>query len=151
VEAAPAGGLSPPGEGGVRATLVHLTNAVYGATSSPLGAGRRDKGLTAAGREAIAQLNVRRIFVDLAHIHERGFWDAVSVHDRSQPLLASHTGVAGVRPQWRNLTDAQIKAVADTGGTIGIIFNAPFLRRRGGPRGAGRVVEHIAHVRRGAA
>jgi membrane dipeptidase len=148
VEAAPAGVLSLPDDGVVRATLVHLTNAVYGATSSPLGAGRRDKGLTAAGREAIAQLNVRRIFVDLAHIHERGFWDAVAVHDRSQPLLVSHTGVAGVRPHWRNLTDAQIKAVADTGGTIGIIFNAPFLRRRGGPRDAGMVVEHIAHVMR---
>src|SRR5262245_53352762 len=54
VEAAPAGVLSLPDDGIVRATLVHLTNAVYGATSSPLGAGRGDKGLTAAGREAIA-------------------------------------------------------------------------------------------------
>lgn len=148
VEAAPEGVLSLPDDGVVRATLVHLTNAVYGATSSPLGAGRRDKDLTAAGREAIAQLNARRIFVDLAHIHERGFWGAVAVHDRSQPLLVTHTGVAGVRPHWRNLTDAQIKAVADTGGTIGIIFSAQFLRRPDGPRDAGMVVEHVLHVMR---
>ena len=90
VEAAPEGVLSLPDDGVVRATLVHLTDAVYGATSSPLGAGRRDKDLTAAGREAIAQLNARRIFVDLAHIHERGFWGAVAVHDRSQPLRDPH-------------------------------------------------------------
>ncbi len=148
LEGAPAGVLSLPDDGIVRATLVHLTNAVYGATSSPLGAGRRDKGLTAAGREAIAQLNARRIFVDLAHIHERAFWEAVAVHDRSQPLIVTHTGVAGVRPHWRNLTDGQIRAVADSGGTVGIIFQASFLRRRDGPRDAGMVVEHVAHVMR---
>jgi membrane dipeptidase len=148
LEGAPEGVRSLPDDGIVRATLVHLTNAVYGATSSPLGAGRRDKGLTAAGREAIAGLNERRIFLDLAHIHEQAFWDAMLVHDRSQPLLVTHTGVAGVRPHWRNVTDAQIKAVAETGGTIGIIFQAGFLRRRGGPRDAGMVAEHVAHVMR---
>jgi len=148
LEAAPEGVLSLPDDGVVRATLVHLTNSVYGATSSPLGGGRRDKGLTAAGREVIAQLNARRIFLDLAHIHERGFWDAVAVHDRGQPLIVTHTGVNGVRPHWRNLTDAQIKAVADTGGTVGIIFHEPFLRRPGGPRDARMVVEHIQHVMR---
>jgi membrane dipeptidase len=148
VEGAPAGVLSLPDEGVVRATLVHLTNAVYGATSSPLGAARRQKGLTARGREAVAQLNARRIFVDLAHAHERTFWDVVAVHDRTQPLLVTHTGVAAVRPHWRNLSDAQIKAVADTGGTIGIIFAVQFLRRPGGPRDAGMIVEHITHVMR---
>jgi len=146
LEAAPDGVLSLPDDGLVRATLVHLTNAVYGATSSPLGAGRANKGLTDAGREAVTQLNTKRIFVDLAHIHERAFFDAVAVHDRSQPLLVSHTGVAAVCPHWRNLSDAQIKAIADTGGTIGIIFHRPFLRRPGGPTDAGMVVEHIAHV-----
>jgi membrane dipeptidase len=148
VEGALAGVLSLPDDGIVRATLVHLTNAVYGATSSPLGAARRTKGLTPAGHEAVAQLNARRIFVDLAHAHERTFWDVVAAHDRTQPLLVTHTGVAGVLPHWRNLTDAQIKAVADTGGTVGIIFAAQFLRRPGGPRDAGMVAEHIVHVMR---
>jgi len=146
VEGAPDGVQSLPDDGIVSATLVHLTNAIYGATSSPLGAARRRKGLTAAGYEALEQLNSRRIFVDLAHIHERGFWDVVAAHDRTQPLIVTHTGVAKVRPHWRNLTDSQIKAVADTGGVIGIIFAEQFLRRPGGPRDAGMIVEHIAHV-----
>ena len=132
----------------VRATLVHLTNAVYGATSSPLGAGRTDKSLTPAGHDAVAALDARRVFVDLAHVHERTFWDAVAAHDRSLPLIVTHTGVSGVRPHWRNLTDEQIKAVADTGGTIGIIFHEQFLWRRGGPTDADMVVEHILHVLR---
>ncbi len=146
VQGAPAGVASIPDDCVVRATLVHLTNSVYGATSSPLHKMRAEKGLTAAGRSLIAQLNARRVFVDLAHVHERTFHDAVAVHDRTQPLIVTHTGVAGVRPHWRNLTDAQIKAVADTGGTIGIIFNEPFLSRPGGPRDGAMVIEHVEHV-----
>lgn len=146
VEGAPGGVASIPDDCIVRATLVHLTNSAYGATSSPLGFTRSDKGLTAAGRELIAQLNARRVFVDLAHVHERAFHDAVAVHDRAQPLIVTHTGVAGVRPHWRNLSDAQIKAVADTGGTIGIIFSEQFLKRPGGPSDGAMVVEHIEHV-----
>lgn len=146
IEAAPDGVAELARDGIVRVTLVHLTNAVYGATSSPLGAGRRDKGLTAAGRRLVEELNAHRIFVDLAHIHERAFFDAVAVHDRRQPLLVTHTGVAGVRPHWRNLTDAQLRAIADTGGTVGIIFQAGFLSRPGGPRDAGMIAEHVAHV-----
>jgi membrane dipeptidase len=146
LDAAPDGPASIPDDAIVRVTLVHLTNAVYGGTSSPLGRLRPDPGLTARGRELVAQLNARRIFVDLAHIHERAFFDAVAVHDRTQPLLVTHTGVRGVRSMWRNLTDAQLRAVADTGGTVGIIFAEPFLKRPGGPRDAGMVVEHIAHV-----
>src|SRR4029453_19022109 len=62
LEGAPEGVRSLPDNGIVRATLVHLTNAVYGATSSPLGVGRRDKGLTAAGGAAVCGLNPGPIF-----------------------------------------------------------------------------------------
>lgn len=146
LEAAPDGVASIPDDSITRVTLVHLTNSCYGATSAPFSMLRRDKGLSDRGRELVRQLNDRRIFVDLAHIHPRGFWDAVEVHDRTQPLIATHTGVAGVKPHWRNLDDDQIKAIADTGGTIGIIFALHFLRRRGGPRDGAMVVEHMERV-----
>lgn len=146
LEAAPDGVDSLPDDGIVRTTLVHLTNACYGATSSPLSRLRREHGLTTLGHEAVERLNARRIFVDLAHIHERAFWDAVAVHDKSQPLLVTHTGVCGVTPHWRNLTDEQLRAVADTGGVVGIIFSEEFLRRPGGPRDGRMIAEHVAHV-----
>jgi membrane dipeptidase len=145
VEAAPDGVASIPDDCIVRATLVHLTTSVYGETSSPLGR-RRDARLTAAGHEAVRAMNARRMFVDLAHLHERAFWDAVATHDRTQPLLATHTGVSGVSPHWRNLTDAQLRAIADTGGVVGIIFHEGFLLRPGGPRDGAMIVEHLAHV-----
>ena len=146
VEAAPEGVASIPDDCVLRATVVHLTDSVYGGTSSPLSLRRHDRRLTAAGRDVVRAMNARRMFVDLAHIHESAFWDAVEVHDKSQPLIDTHTGVAGVTPHWRNLTDAQVKAVADTGGVVGIIFAEEFLRRPGGPRDAGMIVDHVEHV-----
>jgi membrane dipeptidase len=69
----------------------------------------------------------------------------VLVHDRALPLIVTHTGVSGVTPHWRNLDDDQIRAVADSGGTIGIIFHTAFLRRNG-RQDCSMVVDHMAHV-----
>jgi len=130
----------------VRVTLVHLTNAAFGITSSPFRLWKGKRGLTDEGRDFVRMLNAHRVFVDLAHINRAGFWDAVEVHDKSQPLIATHTGVNGVRRVWRNLDDDQVKAVADTGGTVGIIFARNFLRPRGGAKDASLVVDHMSHV-----
>ena len=129
----------------MRVTLVHLTPSPVGGTSSPLQL-RRDKGLTDHGRALVRRLDERRVFVDLAHIHPRGFWDAVEVHDKSLPLIVTHTGVSAVKPHWRNLDDAQVKAIAESGGTIGIMLQRSFLDRPGGPTDGAMVIEHLEHV-----
>jgi membrane dipeptidase len=134
----------------LRVTLVHLSTSSLGCTSAPspagLAGGARVKGLTDFGREYVRRLNAGRIFVDLAHISREGFFDAVAVHDRTQPLIVTHTGVNGVHPHWRNLDDEQIRAIADTGGTIGVMYQSSFL----GPsilRGRAEwVVQHLEHV-----
>jgi membrane dipeptidase len=129
----------------LRVTVVHLSSSSLGTTSSPL-ASRRDTGLTGNGRDFVRGLNARKIFVDLAHVSKRGFWDAVEVHDRSQPLMVTHTGVSGVFEHWRNLDDDQLRAVADTGGTIGVMYQSSFL---GDPLLGGRaesIVRHLRHI-----
>lgn len=145
-DGAPSGISSVPERLITRVTLVHLTSSLLGTTSAPSSTFRRNKGLTDRGRALVSALNRERVFVDLAHIHPEGFWDAVEVHDKSQPLVATHTGVSGVKPHWRNLDDAQIKAIADTGGTIGIIYSQHFLKTRRGPKDGQMVVEHMRHV-----
>lgn len=144
LEAAPDGIGAVPGGVITRVTVVHLTDSVYGATSSPLGRGPRQ--LTEAGRALIENLDAHRVFVDLAHIHPKAFWEAVAVHDRSLPLIVTHTGVSGVTPHWRNLDDEQIRAVASSGGTIGIMYEPAFLRRRGAPVDGRLVIDHMQHV-----
>jgi membrane dipeptidase len=91
-------------------------------------------------------MNRQRILVDLAHISRAGFWQALEVHDRSQPAIVSHTGVCGVHDVWRNLDDAQIKAIADTGGVVGIIYHSGYLGPGAKGRTARSVVDHIEHV-----
>ncbi len=146
VEAAPEGLGSIPDDLVVRATIVHLTTSSFGETSCPFRLLHPTRGLTKRGAAFIEQCNERKVFVDLAHISERAFSAAVDVHDKTQPLLATHTGVDGVRRSWRNLSDAQLKVIADTGGTVGIIFSEVFLKRRGGPIDGSMVLEHMEHV-----
>jgi membrane dipeptidase len=146
LEAAPQGVGSIPDQLITRVTLVHLLSSVYGATATPWSPGHAAGHLTEAGRSFVRDLNAHRVFVDLAHIHPTAFWDAVEVHDRSQPLIVTHTGVNGVLPHWRNIDDRQIKAVADTGGTIGVIFQPGFLQRPEGPQDGRMIVEHMRHI-----
>ncbi len=125
----------------IRITLVHLSTSTLGVTSAPSW-GKRREGLSGTGRDMVRRLNEKKILVDLAHIDRGGFFQAVEVHDKSQPLIVTHTGIDAVHPHWRNLTDAQVKAIADSGGTIGIIYQWPFL----GGAEARRVVDHMEHV-----
>lgn len=145
-DAAPNSVEDVPDRAIVRVTLVHLTNSLLGATSAPSSRFRRVRGLTAKGRDLVRSMNRARIFVDLAHIHPDGFWDAVAVHDPSQPLIVTHTGVTGVTPHWRNLDDRQIRAIADSGGTIGIIYSKNFLSSKGGAKDGGMIVDHMEHI-----
>lgn len=127
----------------LRVTLVHLTNSALGGTSAPQGG---NLPLTTRGRDYVRALNARKIFVDLAHISRRAFFDALEVHDRSQPVLVTHTGLDGATPHWRNITDEQLRAVAELGGTVGVIFQSEFL---GDPLFGGRyesIVRHLAHI-----
>jgi membrane dipeptidase len=127
----------------IRITLVHLSSSGLGGTSAP---GGGDRPLTDAGRDMVRRMNARRVAVDLAHINRRGFFDALEAHDKSLPAIVTHTGVSGVHAHWRNLDDEQVKAIAATGGTIGVMYESSFL---GCPKWGGRaqaIVDHLAHI-----
>ncbi|HYP87417.1 MAG TPA: membrane dipeptidase [Polyangiaceae bacterium] len=127
----------------LRITLLHLTSSRLGVTSSPLGG---NSGLTAYGKDYVRRLNHHKILVDLAHISRAGFWDAARAHERTVPFVVTHTGVAGVFEHWRNLDDAQLRAVAGSGGTVGIMYHSEYL---GDPMFRGRletILRHVEHV-----
>ena len=71
----------------------------------------------------------------------------MEVHDPSLPIAVTHTGADGVHPMWRNVDDDQIRAVAATGGVVGVIYADWFL---GGPYwgapGTERIFAHLAHI-----
>jgi membrane dipeptidase len=122
---------------------VHLTRSRHGAASAA-GGGRG--GLRPEGRRMVDALRANRVLLDLAHASRRTFWDALAVHGDDAPVIVSHTGVQAVRPSWRNLDDEQIRAIARTGGVVGVIFHGGYLARPGWQATASDIVRHIEHV-----
>jgi len=129
----------------LRVTLVHLTSSGLGATSSPL-RGKRDPGLSPQGRDYVRRLQSLKVFLDLAHVSTQGFWDAIDASDKTSPILVTHTGVRGVNDHWRNLDDDQIRAVAKTGGTIGVMYEPTFLGDSKFSGKAETIVRHLEHI-----
>lgn len=99
-----------------------------------------DQGLTEWGRELVARCEKLGVIVDLAHINRKGFMEACAL--ATKPVIVSHTGVKGAHEHWRNIDDAQIRAVADSGGVIGVIFSPAYL----GGDGLGPVIRHMHHI-----
>jgi membrane dipeptidase len=82
-------------------------------------------GLTPFGRELIARMNARRLLIDLSHANMQTMAETVAAS--KAPVIVSHTACMAVHTNRRNTTDANMKAVADRGGVIGICQMRPFL------------------------
>lgn len=103
-------------------------------------------GLTVLGQQLVANLANYPVILDVSHLNEAGFWSALE-HGRG-PVLASHSNSAAVCPHHRNLTDAQIKALVERGGLIGLNFYPEFVIAGGGDLLPGllKQVDHIANL-----
>ena len=110
-------------EMGVRfATLLWRDESIIG------GAWNTDVGLTPFGKEAVIRFLELGIAPDVSHASVASFNDMAALcKARCKPLLASHSNAFSVTPHKRNLTNEQIKAIALSGGVIGINLYPPFL------------------------
>ncbi len=86
-------------------------------------------GLTEAGRKLVRACNRLGIMIDLSHINQRGFWDVAEIS--SAPLVATHSNAHAITPCTRNLLDAQLDAIRDSGGVVGVNFSVAFSREDG--------------------
>lgn len=87
--------------------------------------GKRPKGLSTFGKKVIERMNQLGILVDLSHVGEKTFWDAIAA--TTKPVIASHSNAYALCGHRRNLKDDQIKAIGKNGGVIHLNFNAPFV------------------------
>jgi len=121
------GKLEALAERGVRyMTLTHARHLSWAASSGEDGDG--PGGLTAFGRDVVRAMERLGVIVDVSHVHERTFWDVVRIAQR--PIIASHSCAAALCPMPRNVTDHQIRAIADSGGLVGLNFFPAFLDPR---------------------
>ncbi len=118
-------------------SLTHLANNGLGGSSSPL---QRDRPVTRLGHEVLDEMARAGMSVDLAHASHHTLRDVIG-HRGARPFC-SHTGVAGAARSWRNLGDPALRAIADRGGVVGIIFATAFL----GGREIADVVRHVEHA-----
>ena len=86
---------------------------------------RNDDGLTLLGQRVVQELNRFKIIIDLSHAGLRTSLELLEV--TSHPAIASHSNAYSLTPNPRNLRDEQIKAIAKSGGLIGISPYSPFL------------------------
>lgn len=90
---------------------------------------RRDSlkhvGLTDLGKQIVRRMNELGVIVDLSHVGEKSFYDAISTS--TKPVMASHSSAYVFNSHQRNLKDDQIKAIANTGGVVFVNFYSGFL------------------------
>ena len=87
--------------------------------------GNENRGLTFLGKEAVKRLESLHMLVDVSHLNEKSFWDLMNV--ASKPVIASHSNSKSLCNVSRNLSDEQLKAIAASGGVIGLNGFAPFV------------------------
>lgn len=103
---------------------------------------REFRGLTEFGRRAISEMNRLGIVLDLAHANDAAFFEAVEYSQA--PVVFSHGNVFALSPHWRNLTDDQLRALADNGGVIGLAFLPDFIDKDHAT--LDRLIDHIEYV-----
>lgn len=86
-------------------------------------------GLTEAGKRLVRECNRLKIMIDLSHLNEKGMDDVAALSDA--PLVATHSNAYEICPHARNLTDRQLRQIADSDGMVGINLASGFLRPDG--------------------
>ncbi|MET9513737.1 membrane dipeptidase [Streptomyces sp. NPDC002994] len=127
---------------GVRiASIAH-----WGRTPLADGSGEDATGsrLTAAGVEALAEMERLGILFDVSHLSASGVAHVLELATR--PLLATHSSARALRDHHRNLTDAQIRGIAATGGTVCVNFLPEFLADDPAECTLDRLTEHVRHI-----
>lgn len=82
-------------------------------------------GLTAFGKQVVREMNRLGMMVDVSHVSDKTFWDALAAS--KAPVFASHSSCRAIAPLPRNMTDEMIRALARKGGVIQLNFGCDFL------------------------
>lgn len=101
-------------------------------------------GVSDFGEKAIREMNRCGIMVDLSHAAEKSFWDALDIS--AKPIVCSHANCRALCDHPRNLTDDQLRALAQKGGVAHITLYHGFLRKEGGEATVLDAIAHLEHA-----
>ena len=116
---------------GMRYLTLTWNNSTEWATSardeSGAGMALTTKGLSAFGKSVVSRLNQLGVIVDLSHVGEQTFYDALAV--TTKPVLLTHSSVWSLCPVFRNAKDEQLLALKKNGGVICVNFYPAFISK----------------------
>lgn len=131
---------------GVRAAGLVWSRRNYvadGCSFNPVDEGQRG-GLTRFGVNVVKRMEEMNMLIDVSHLNDEGFWDVVKFTNK--PFIASHSNSRTLHGRMRNLTDEQIKAIADRNGVIGINAYKNIAGVREGENPISRLADHIEYM-----
>ncbi|WP_369903504.1 dipeptidase [Bacillus manliponensis] len=102
----------------------------------------RGAGLSLFGKEVVSSLNHHRMWTDVSHLSEKGFWDVMEIGEYP---IASHSNCYHLCPHPRNLKDEQIKALIKKDGMIGVTFVPGFLTKKQ-VASIDDILRHVEHI-----
>lgn len=106
--------------------FVHAGNNAFADSSRPQGEPRTPNGgLSPLGKAAVGRLNDLGVLIDVSQLTPAGLEQVLALS--RAPVIASHSGVRGRVDVGRNLSDAELKAVADKGGVVSIVAFKTYL------------------------
>jgi membrane dipeptidase len=103
-------------------TLTHFKNNNWADSSTDKPA---HNGLTAFGKDVVRELNRLGVMVDISHVADKTFYDALAT--TTVPVIASHSSCRAIANHPRNMTDDMLRALAKNGGVVQINYHAAFL------------------------
>ena len=111
-------------------TLTHANTNDWADSSGDIGDSRiqHHNGLTDFGKQVVLEMNRLGMMVDISHVADKTFWDALSVS--RAPMIASHSSCRALCNVPRNMTDEMIVALAKKGGVVQVNFNCGFLSEK---------------------
>lgn len=95
------------------------------------------------GKEVVDAINNTGMVVDVSHLNVGGFWDVVNISKK--PVIATHSACRELKEHTRNLYDDQIKAIANSGGVVGVPFYDLFLKDTKKTE-VNDIIRHIEHI-----
>jgi membrane dipeptidase len=103
-------------------TLTHFKNNNWADSSTDKPA---HNGLTPFGKDVVRELNRLGVMVDVSHVADKTFYDALAV--TTVPVIASHSSCRAIDKHPRNMTDDMLRALAKNGGVVMINYEISFL------------------------
>ncbi len=108
--------------------LVSPCHAKNSPLSSSATGAHVDHGLTPLGKEFCERVYAHGALIDVSHVSDAAFADIAAIaRTHHAPVVATHSNARAVAPHPRNLTDAELRVIGETGGVAGINFHAPFV------------------------